>query len=747
MSFSQIAATLCVLWCLAATGIVAWRLQQTPAPIDTDIQSMLPDSDSDPVLRAAMLRAGEAASGRIALLVAAPDPANAEAAGAALRGALDNAKVFVADSADAESTGRWLFANRNELLCEADPAQFDDAAADRTARSALAALYSPIAPVNGDMLAADPFLLTLRLSQCLSPVPAGVPADATLISGRLTASAFRLDTQAAVTTIVEDWRAAWEPKGVTLQRAGAIFHAAAAADRAKTEVAIIGGVGGIGVILLFWLAYRRFKAVLIAVSCVYVGLVGGLAAALLVFPSVHIMVFVFGATLIGVVSDYAVHFLSTGPATRWAGAAHRLKLIGRPITVSMITTTLAFAAMALFHAPLFAQVAVFATAGLVTAWAFVLAVLPRIDTTPRNSDALAAHWRRLEDLRSRIIVSPALSGACAVAILGAVAWGGLHLTYLDDPRAFQPKEAALLAEERVIRAVGESTFAPAFLLSEGNSAAEARAVEEAALARLDRSDILATSRFDPSPARRAENAVRIEAHLLEPRLAGQLAAVGLDPSTVDARRSDAVEPPRWLEAWRGATSGRHYLVAPILADGVQDVALPPGARLVTPADHYATTFRAYRGFATGALLAAMAAAGLILLAAYRRLAALAILVAPLAGVTAGLAIPAAFGEPISFFSLVAALVLLGVGVDYSAFQWEAGRDGDGREDRWTAVALPIDAATTALSMGLLMFSATQPLRNFGLTIAIGVAAALIFSYVPRVVARRSARKSIGEVSS
>lgn len=730
---------------MLATGLVVWRIQQSPSPIDTDIQSMLPDSAKDPVLRAAMLRAGEAASGRIAFLVAAPNPDDGAAAGAALRKALDDTNIFVADTADAEATGRWLFANRNALLCETDPARFDDAAATRTARSAVAALYSPVSPVSGGMLTADPFLLTLRLSQCLAPPPPAVPADATLISGRLAASAFRLDTQDTVKALVDTWRAEWGPKGVTLHRAGAVFHASAAADGAKAEVALIGGVGGLGVILLFWLAYRRFSSVLIAVASVYVGLVGGLAAALLVFPSVHVMVFVFGATLIGVVSDYAVHFLATGPATRWAGAAHRMSLVGRPITVSMITTALSFAAMALFNAPLFTQVAVFAAAGLITAWAFVLAVLPLIDTTPKNAEALAAYWRRLEDMRARFIVPPFLSAACAIVIAGAAIWGALHVTYLDDPRAFQPRQSALLSEERAIRAVGENTFAPAFLLSEGATPEAARAVEEAALARIDHADILATSRFDPSEARRATNAARIEQALLTERLPAQIVAMGLDPTGVDVRRAAPTERPTWMDAWQGEAGGRHFLVAPILGAEAPTGALPPGARIITPADHYASTFRAYRGFATAALLAAMVAAAAILLAVYRRPAALAILVAPLAGVAAGLAIPAAFGEPISFFSLVAALVLLGVGVDYSAFQWEAGRGGE-EEDRWTAVALPIDAATTALSMGLLMFSATQPLRNFGLTIAIGVAAALIFSYVPRVVARRSARKSVGEVS-
>lgn len=130
-------------------------------------------------------------------------------------------------------------------------------------------------------------------------------------------------------------------------------------------------------------------------------------------------------------------------------------------------------------------------------------------------------------------------------------------------------------------------------------------------------------------------------------------------------------------------------------------------------------------------VAAICAIGATLLV-YRRLAALSILVPPLLACAVALLAPPALGFPLTFFSFAAALVLLGIGIDYAAFQWEAGL----QHDRWTAVAVFIDALTTLLSMGLLILSSTYPVRSFGLTVTIGIAAALCLSHIPRLVAMR-----------
>ena len=139
-----------------------------------------------------------------------------------------------------------------------------------------------------------------------------------------------------------------------------------------------------------------------------------------------------------------------------------------------------------------------------------------------------------------------------------------------------------------------------------------------------------------------------------------------------------------------------------------------------------------------ALIAAFACAVVATLLVYRRIQSLWILAPPVLAAAAALLLPGAFGQPLTFFSFAAALVLVGVGIDYSAFQWEAGLKST---DTWTGVAVTIDAATTLIGMGLLALSDTLPVRSFGLTVSIGIAAALALSHIPRAAAGRLRKAS------
>jgi predicted exporter len=495
---------------------------------------------------------------------------------------------------------------------------------------------------------------------------------------------------------------------------------------------LIGAIGTIGVALLFFAVFRTLRSVIQALVLVGIGLTAGLGATLAVFPSIHVLVFVFAAMLVGIVSDYAVHTLASGPATGWTGTRERIGLVGRPITVSMITTVLGFGGLAIFGVPLFQQVALLSGVGIITAWAFVLFVLVPADRAPRNAAALAAWWTRLEDMRAGLRIPQWLSWGVAALMTGLAVWGAMNFRTLDDVRQFQPRSADLAAEEEKVRAAGYDGSGVSFLLSRGATLEEAREREEAALASAPAEvNLLASTRFDPSAKRRAANAGALGAAVYEPHLAAHAARLGLDPEAVDTSSTPDAPPPAWLESLRGEASGTYFLVAPVLGSTGWAGPDVEGVWLVDPAQQYSEAFRAYSGYALIALAAAFLCGLAAVLLVYRRLAAISILVPAVAAVVLALLVQVAIGFPLTFFSYAATLVLVGVGVDYAAFQWEAGE----RNDRWTSVAVAVDAATTLLSMGLLILSSTYPVRSFGLTVTIGIVAALCLSHIPRQIAQ------------
>jgi predicted exporter len=699
--------------------VIVARVREGRA-FDTDIQSLLPQSAIEPVIRAAMTDAGDAAARRVAVLVSAEDPQRALDAAADLEAALVAANVFHADRSDGEEMGRWLFANRNQLLCDIDPARFDGAA---TARRSLVMLYSPMTPVSGELLKRDPFLLTLQLSQCLAP--SGMGGSAILVSGRLENSSFRLDVQDAVGTVYDAWRARWPD--VHVARAGAVFHAREGARQARGEVSLIGTVSLVAIVLCLIVCFRRPEAIAGTMAVTAAGASGSLGAALLVFPSVHVLVLVFGSALIGVTSDYALHYLATGPQMGWAPVEERVRRVFRPLLVCAAATALGFASLALFHVPIFDQVAVFSVAGIATAWLFTLTLLPLMDIRARAPEKLSAWWRKLEAPLLRIRWTRAGAIASVVFVVVAVVAGAARFSALDDVRQFQPRSPVLTAEEGEVREAVGFSATPSFLLSYAETPDEARVREEAVLAAMPEDvarDILATSRFDPSLARRALNEATLRQKLYAPLLAERRAMLGAD---VNPFALSEAEPPQMIAGLSGRANEVAYLIAPLgghaaASEGVH----AENALIVDPAERYSRAFADYRVFASWAVAAAFGVCAIIVLALYRTWRALTILIGPAVGVAMGVAIPLALGVPISFFSVVALFVVIGTGIDHAVFQFEAAETGG--EPMELAVLLA--ALTTILSMGLLGLSGTYPVQSFGLAVAAGVTSAYVSSSLP-----------------
>jgi predicted exporter len=724
-------AILCAIWIAAACAVIGVRAGGGRA-FDTDIQNLLPQNALEPVVRAAIADASTAASGRVAVLISGADYARVSEARADLETALAATGYFTPDAAGGEAAARWIYANRDALLCETDPARFN---ADAVIARADALLYSPLAPISGQMLAHDPFLLTLQLAQCLSPQSGAPAGDAALVSGALNASAFRIDVQDAVSGAYESWRARWPD--VAGARAGAVFFSEEGARQARTEITVIGGVSALAIIALLMVCFRRPHAIVGTVAATAASLAGSLGVSLLVFESVHVLVFVFGSALIGITSDYALHYLATGPQTNWAPARARVRRVARPLAVCALSTSLGFAGLGLFGVEIFHQVAVFSVAGVLTAWWFTLTILPLMDLLPRDPETHAAWWAMLERPFNtfRWTRTHAIAGAALGVLI--VIGGVVRFAVRDDVRQFQPRSEALAAEEAQVRAALGFTASPVFLLSYGASADEARTREEAALAHWPANaarDALAVSRFDPSLARRAQNEALLRDQLYAPHLAARVAELGIAPAAAEGAAEAPALPPM-LADLEGEAGGRRYLVAPLGPVAATQGVSGEGALLVDPAARYTQAFQSFRALAAWAVAAAFAACALLVLALYRRWRALSVLAAPAVGAVIGIALPTALGMPISFFSVAALFVVMGAGIDHSVFLFEAAEtDGQSKE-----LVVFLAALTTILSMGLLGLSGTYPVASFGVVVAAGVTAAYVTSFVPARVRRRSVR--------
>lgn len=713
---------------IAAFGFTSLRLM-SPTAIQSDVQDMLPSNGIDPIVRAAILKAGLATSNRVIFSIAAPQPGAAAEAAEKLAALLKQGGLFVEDREDGEATARWLFANRNELACETGERRFGQAEGRAVAQESEAALYNPAAPVTAALLRQDPFFLTMRLGACLAPRPGNDGSDGVILSGRLTRSAFRTDVQKQVITAFEAWKVAMAPKGVTVARGGGVFHAADGARTAERDMSLVGLVSAIGIVLLLVGVFRRVAAIPYALLVVFAGATGSLAASFALFGSIHVLTLVFGFAFVGITSDYAIYYLATGPLTGWAPLARRRGLIFRSVTLCMSTSLLGFGCLAGFRIGVFSQMAVFAVAGLISAWGCAFLLLPPIERMPAPGKAgrLIAWWGRLEGwslgIRPRWLTIPLLAGS-AILIAMAIVY---HPT-TDDVRTFSRPSADLVRDEAVIRARTGIDMSPDFLMSWGADGHAARRREASLIGRLppaDAATLTALSRFDPPPERRADNARRVHDYLIRPFLAARLALLGVaaDPQAAGA----PVQLPHWLADLEGQQAGRSFVIAPIpqaIEAAVRAAAArTPDTIFVAPAEIYTRAFADLRRGAATAVVVAIGLLGAALLLIYRTPRALVILVAPILGGACGLAASLALDIPLSFFSIMGLFVIFGTGVDYSILHWEAARAGQNGAN----LPVLVTAISGILALGMLALSHSYPVRAFGIVVAVGLFVAYYFS--------------------
>ncbi|MBN3729256.1 MMPL family transporter, partial [Burkholderia sp. Ac-20379] len=177
--------------------------------------------------------------------------------------------------------------------------------------------------------------------------------------------------------------------GVRVARTGAVFYADKARASAERDVHVIGAVSLAGIALLLLGVFRSPRLLVLAFASTAFGIVCALAVTILIFGKLHLLTLVFGVSLIGEAVDYSIQYfvvyLSSGAQWRpWRGAA----AVRPALAVALATSLLGYAILMWVPFPALAQIACFAMAGIVAAFAAVTGFLPLMLERPaRRSPA------------------------------------------------------------------------------------------------------------------------------------------------------------------------------------------------------------------------------------------------------------------------------------------------------------------------------------------------------------------------
>ncbi len=545
------------------------------------------------------------------------------------------------------------------------------------------------------------------------------------------------------------------PRGIEAEVLCGHRYTLANAEAIKKDLGLILPLSILGLGGLFALAVRTWR-ILFVLLAPALAFLGGMAAVSLspFFPVVSGVTLGFGGVLMGISVDFSLHVFL---ALRRTPMEHRPRVLAeltRPLLYSAVTTAGAFCLMLLSDLPGVRQLSVFALAGLATALATALFLLPHLPlgTEPAVKKALSKpRYRQHNGLVLAIWL-------LALLVLG---WFSRGLVLHGDPRqlALQPQE--LLQAEEYFRRIWGDVRGQAMVFAAAPTLEQALVLNDAAYLTMDehlpeaqRATLLSLAPLLPAQARQDAN-LHAWQEFWTPRIPALRRQLQAEAQALDFA-PEAFTP--FFEYLERTTAGALEYMTP---KDLDKVGLGPLLDFFTPEAHAPGQERLLLSLADDTpelrqlfvmdsengeprlvsqmrfreelgqalerdfsrfMLLAGGVVLLLVLALFRSPVRSAAALAPVltALATLGSGMTLAFGG-LNIYSVVAAVLVIGLAVDYGIFMaWRPLHSMDHGVER----AVTLSALSTLLGFGVLALATHPALHTMGLAVLLGLAGAL-----------------------
>lgn len=735
----------------------AWMLSIDPRErFTTDVTELLPADERDPEARFALSLVRER-QGRV-VLIALDAPAGASSAKltAASRVYADtllassafSAAYPLADQSWQHALGRMLHARRFDLLlpgwlaeqrkayaAENSAEPFPTWLAARTTAALDAHLASPASAATADLIPSDPLLLLVSLAEKAAPL-APTPAasnNRVLIWAETRDGPLSEAGQEPVFAAIDAATAAARAQvpDLTARFTGVARFAAAAKASTRAEISQLNTIAIGCVLLLTALFLKRLHAVLHLLPVVLISTLGAVAITTMIFPRVHVLVFVLGALLSGVAVDYGFQIVLARRENE--SFAARLRRLAIPLLGGAGTTFAGFIALTVSELPLVRQLGVYVAAGIIVglvATVLYFSLFPRLDFAPRRMTFQSALPKRLR--------LPLLLALASLAIFGLT-----RLHWHDDLRTLEYPSPTLRAEDAALRnAFGQSDGGVSFV-TRGATYAEARTRwQDLVDSAPKNSSVTSIASLLPSPDAYAaaiapESRAQLAAFPEAFRTAAE--AAGFESNAFDDFNRDfaawmSTPSPAYETLLRDTLAnlpGPLGLLAHADSEGVWFLSTSPhgfevpaaaeGTLSLSGIEGLNNLFSRYR--AATARLSLIGISALVLISCFLHGPRVGLRTASLPLLATGLAfgVLALRGDAFGLFHLLGALLGVCLADDYAHFA-----HADDPAHPQARAAIRLSGLTTAASFAVLMSSAIPAVSALGATVTLIIIFALVF---------------------
>lgn len=752
----RIGSRLLLVWCLVLALGTWWTSSQFQ--LSADLRDFLPSPRTE-AQRLLLQNIGESPASRMLLLALhGDDPVALAGVSSGLAESLrDRSEIaFVANGTEtAGSFPEDLLAYRYLITDAFDSSPLDPTRLRHELQERAEDLASPAAAMIEEMLPRDPTLEMLRLAERWQPrqEPRRVEGAWFSRDGRRAllvvetrAAAFDPDGQSqALDLIRAEFTRARGASDAQLSITGSGFFSATIKQQMQREAAMFGGIATMGLLLLMWIAYRRWLFLLLAALPLVSGGVSGLAVVGLLFDSVHGITLAFGFTLIGVAQDYPVHLFSHLRHDQSPEATARS--LWKPLLTGVASTCIAYLAFLVSGVTGLAQLACLTVTGLAVAAACTRFLMPRV-IAPPSAPVQSSRW--LLSANSRLQRWPPLSWLpipILLACLGALslAQGSFWQDDLSRLTPIAPEALRFDAELRRELPTPDLRYLLVTSATEPDEVLTRLEALDAPLRDLARTQVIGgfehAAHFVPSQeVQRRRQLALPAAQTLRSMLTRASAEAGFtdgvfEPFLDDVQRARELPPlqpamivqsPLGLRVgtllferdgrWHGLVTFNEIRDAAALATAMST---QPDVVFLDLKNASQELVAAQRTYILQCLSVAAAALLVVILVALRSVRRALRVLAPMVLTTVVIVSVLRVSDvQLNLFHLISLLLAAGLGLDYALF-FEHSSAADHDQDR-TLHALLICALSTLLVFALLALSRAPVLQAIGVTVSIGV---------------------------
>ena len=690
----------------------------------------------------------------------------------------DSLSLYI-DSAAVSEITNWLHKNRYVLLDDETCTLLETGQAQEVANEALASVYGAFTISDLSKINEDPFLLTERnikkmlengaISSTAMTLRDSVLARQkdgfwyVLIRGLVSQKGSALANKKNTVKSIYDYTRAFsqatseDEESVEFIFSGVPFHSYENSTSAQAQISVISTVALVLILFGFLWIFRSPIPAIVSVLAVSFSCAVGFISTLLFFRAIHVLTFVFGTTLIGTCLDYSIHYFVHWKCNAECKSGRSVRNhIFRGITLGFASTEICFIALFFAPFPLLKQVSVFLLTGLASAYLSVVALYPMLKMPKK---AAQSHFLRkfvqdeaktaaiTQNRKNILHKKNILPAALLVFSLITIAVSHKSLKIQNNIQELYSMSPQLLQNEIASSQVLDTGSSGWYFILKADSKEELLQKNEELAVFLTSTvtegklgSFLALTQFIPSQKTQTRS-LRAAQNLL-PLAENQFEALGIsvDGTELKIIQDNFVQPddsnlPATIKEaisnlWIGEIDGSFYsCILPLHAEKGEKLffreycAQTEGVYFVNKV----TDISSQLDILSKSMLKMLGLAFLVVIAllffCYKPKTVLKIASVPLLVAFVTTAVLSLFKIHLSFFPITALVLTFGLGLDYIIYTVEGEKTHD--KGDLNSFAIGLSFITTALSFGALALSTFPPVHMLGLTVFIGLTAAVV----------------------